>query len=147
MEADPTLAQFNLLSRLNGACDYFSFSTYPKQTFGTASSIPADYYWSLQTQLQRLNLVKPIGFSEVGWDAANPVEEVEQNKFFQRLPELMMGLNPQYLDLALLNDVSDVFPKPRSYLNDTGVRYNDGTPKSAWATVASLAYTPTTPGQ
>jgi hypothetical protein len=146
MKADPTLAQFNLLSQFQGACDIFAFSTYPKQTFGAASSIPADYYSSLQSQLQRLNLTEAIGFSEVGWDAANPSEEVEQENFFKRLPGLVMGLNPRYLDLALLNDVANVFQGPRSYLNLTGIRYNDGTPKRAWAIVDSLSLDATAAG-
>jgi hypothetical protein len=141
MKADSTPAQFDLLSKLNGSLDLFAFTTYPKQTFGSASNIPADYYLSLQAQMQRQNLTKPIGFSEIGWDAANPGEEVEQNNFFQRLPNLVMGLNPSFLDIALLNDINNVYSPPNSSLNFVGIRYNDGTPKLAWATVANLTYT------
>lgn len=139
MKLDPT--EFGLLSKFNGACDSFSFTTYPKQIFGTPGNIPADYYLSLSDQMRGLGLTKPVGFSEIGWDAATPAEEAGQNEFFRRLPGLMMGLNPQYLDLALVNDTVGVFLPSHSYLNDVGLRYNDGTPKAALATVEALSTT------
>ncbi len=140
MRSDTTQQQFNLLGELNSALDEFAFTTYPHQFVGNISNLPSNYYSILATQLQRQGLTKPLGFSEIGWDAITPAEEVEQNEFVQEIPSLFLSLNPQFLDFALLTDVNNLFPASYSYLNNVGLFASDGAAKPAWTSARSLTY-------
>ncbi len=126
MRAHP---QFNVVQQFAHSLDVYSFTSYP-DAFGNPTKIPTDYFSSVRKILPS----EPLGFSEVGWSSAPPSSEDEQAKFYSQVPELMRGVRPAYVTLALLHDV-DIFRDELARLNAVGIRRIDDAPKKSWDVV------------
>ncbi len=122
------------LTVFKGAVDIYSFTSYPSDHFKDPAKMPADYYSKIRTYLPS----EKVAFSEVGWSTKGSNEET-QAAFYTRLPELMRGINPQFVTLALLNDVKS-FGGALGGLNSVGIRNADGSPKASWNTINDLQF-------
>jgi hypothetical protein len=127
-----TQKQFDLPKHFAKSLDVYAFTTYPS-FFQDAQKLPVDYYSCVRKILPK----ERLGFSEVGWTSAAPNSEEMQANFFLRLPEMMEKAKPEFITLALLNDVV-VFTGGLADYNSVGIRKNDGTPKKAWAVVLNF---------
>ncbi len=130
-----TSLDFAALTAFAGLPDVYAFTTYPGSYYGDPPLMPDAYYSSVRTLLP----TQTLGFSEVGWVATDAASEATQAAFWTRVPSLMSGATPSFVSMSLLHDVT-LFTGALESLNHTGLRYNDGTAKSAWSVVSQLVF-------
>ena len=152
-------AQFDLPERL-GPRDFYGISSYPSWTvyeghYASVDDIPSAYFGRLKAALPDA----PILFAEIGWTTGGKGNEIDQDAFVRRLPELLRDTEPVLVSWAQLHDVGfftvDVMPEHLAdtlaglgvdavelfaELNAVGLFYRDGLPKPAWATAKALEF-------
>lgn len=128
-----TQPRAEMLKSFANCLDVYSFTTYPNGPFHDPAQIPPDYY----REVRKLLPTQPLGFAEVGWNSEIDSTEELQAQYYARIPELMRGVHPDFLLIAMMHDV-DAFSGELRSLNSSGVRHNDGTPKRAWDVIVNM---------
>lgn len=131
----------HVLKDFKDSLDVYSFTSYPTM-FGieTVDGIPGgpDYYGGIK---KHLPAGARIAMGENGWSSMGDSTESEQSRFYERLPELYAGIDPEFVVITYLHD----FPVPEGADKNTlrfstkGLYKNDGTAKQA-ATVVEGYY-------
>jgi hypothetical protein len=110
-----------------------SWTADPNGPVHAPAKIPADYY----REVRKLLPTQPLGFAELGWNSEVDSTEELQARYYARIPELMRGVHPDFLLIAMMHDV-DAFSGELRNLNSSGIRHNDGTPKKAWDVILRI---------
>lgn len=119
---------FDILEDFKDSLDVYSFTSYPNLfTAGDRADLPDDFYSSIREYLP----TERIAISEIGWYSGADGSERLQAAFFGRLPDLLKGLDPEFVTITYLYDV------PFSFVNDEkwasmGLIRNDGARKASW---------------
>jgi hypothetical protein len=148
---------YSAMPALANAVDVFSLSSYPFEAqYMSGRALPDTHY---SEHLGLMGLTNPrFAVSEIGYTSPpagtkrlstslqntleargrseEPHAEVKQADFYRRLPVLFADVNPEWVSLALMHDIS-LFGTLLDYV---GIRYNDGTAKLAYAVVDKLMF-------
>ncbi len=109
--------------------DLRALTSYPP-AWDLLTSFPTWY-----TCFRLLYPTEPVAISEIGYASASPSSETKQAAFYQSLQTGLVGLNAEFVTVALFHD-GVVAGVPQ--LNTIGVRTNGGTAKKSWNTVKAL---------
>lgn len=107
--------EWQLLSQFK--TDIAAFTTYPFILYSSVSDIPSDYYAEIA-----LHTSKPIAFTEIGWQNAEP-EFI--SLFFEQTKQ--MNPDPEFAVWGFLYDQNVQEP-----FNTMGLLKSDGTKKQGW---------------
>ncbi|MFA5990862.1 MAG: hypothetical protein WC794_01280 [Candidatus Doudnabacteria bacterium] len=129
-------SQMGALDQFKNSVDIFTFTTYPNVISTTDSAnLPADFFSAIRTYLPSAR----IGFAEMSWYAGGNSSEDAQKKYYQRLPELLTGLNPEFITITYLYDLPSSFTTDTQF-NSAGLLHIDGSAKPAWQIVKDYGF-------
>ncbi len=150
-----------------GPRDYVAITTYPiwlkdRGLISSVDELTADYYTWLRQQYPTENIL----FTEMGWPSDGQSDPAGQATFVRKLPELVAGVQPDWVCWTLLHDVSffDIALLPPSViqflvdnevdpelvlfrLNNIGFHNREGEPKPAWFEALRMDLSPPPPAQ
>jgi len=127
---------FEILSDFKDSLDIYSFTTYPNNlTAPRPDMLPDDFFSSIRTYLPG----ESVAISELGWFSAEKGSEQLQAEFFGRLPELLQGVNPEFVTHFLMFDLSPDFVDNERF-NSLGLIRLDGISKKSWSVFTNLNF-------
>jgi hypothetical protein len=122
---------FDILEDFKDSLDVYSFTSYPNLfTVGDPADLPYDFYSSIRDYLP----TERIAISEIDWYSGADGSEKLQAAFFKRLPDLLEGLNPEFVTITYLYDVPFSFVNDEKWASMSLIR-NDGARKASWDVV------------
>lgn len=105
--------------------DVVALTSYPPVPYWNLIDLLPTYYAAVRQLLP----TQALGISEIGYPSASPSNETQQAGFVKRLSAGLVGVNAEFVTLALLHDVS--IPSVPG-LGSVGVRRQSGNVKPSW---------------
>ena len=107
--------------------DAIALTTYPSPFHETPKDLPHDYYsWVYQ----HIPKNEAVLFMEMGWPTKGSGNELEQQVFIKKLPNLLVHVNTSVIAWALLHDVE--LPQFDANLNSVGLITKNGRKKPGY---------------
>ena len=107
--------------------DVMALTTYPSPFHESPKDLPHDYYsWVYQ----HIPKNEAVLFMEMGWPTKGSGNELEQQAFIKKLPNLLVHVNTSVIAWALLHDVE--LPQFDANLNSVGLITNNGRKKPGY---------------
>ena len=113
--------------------DVVGFTTYPSPFHASPEKLPHDYYFWMY---RHINHSDEVLLMEVGWPTGGSGNNIEQQAFIQRLPELLSRVNVSVIAWALLHDVG--MAEFDANLNTVGLITRNGDKKPGYTNFKAL---------
>jgi len=128
--------QYNILAQFKNSADVFSFTTYPNVISAQDPlALPTDFFGSIRAYLPS----ERVAISEMSWFAGGTGSEDLQKKYYERLPQLLSGLNPEFVTITYLYDLPQSFV-PNTEFNSAGMLRADGSLRPSWQAVLNYNF-------